>query len=156
MTDVEAEQFGPNAWLVDEMYEQFRADPSSVSDSWREFFDDYRPLTSPPPPPPAPADGAAAAAPTPAPAPAPSTPAPAPAVEGEPIRGAGAAIVANMEAQPRRPDGHSFRDVPAKLLEVNRRVINGYLGRNGRRQGRASPTSSATRSCGPSPTPSRS
>ena len=27
--------FGPNAWLVDEMYEQYRADPSSVSESWR-------------------------------------------------------------------------------------------------------------------------
>src|SRR5436305_15007877 len=34
--------FGPNAWLVDEMYEQFRADPSSVSESWQEFFADYR------------------------------------------------------------------------------------------------------------------
>ena len=35
-------QFGPNAWLVDEMYEQYRADPSSVSESWQEFFADYR------------------------------------------------------------------------------------------------------------------
>ena len=34
---------GTNAWLVDEMYEQFLADPASVSDSWREFFADYRP-----------------------------------------------------------------------------------------------------------------
>src|SRR5205807_334140 len=32
--------FGPNAWLVDEMYEQYRADPSSVSESWRDFFAD--------------------------------------------------------------------------------------------------------------------
>src|SRR5262245_64700630 len=32
---------GPNAWLVDEMYEQYLADPSSVSESWREFFADY-------------------------------------------------------------------------------------------------------------------
>jgi multifunctional 2-oxoglutarate metabolism enzyme len=35
--------FGPNAWLVDDMYEQYRADPSSVSESWREFFTDYVP-----------------------------------------------------------------------------------------------------------------
>src|SRR5207302_3500953 len=35
--------FGPNAWLVDEMYEQFRQDPASVSESWQEFFADYRP-----------------------------------------------------------------------------------------------------------------
>ena len=34
--------FGPNAWLVDDMYDRFLADPDSVSDSWREFFADYR------------------------------------------------------------------------------------------------------------------
>ncbi|MGH9150513.1 MAG: 2-oxoglutarate dehydrogenase E1 subunit family protein, partial [Acidimicrobiales bacterium] len=34
--------FGANAWLVEEMYEQFRANPASVSESWREFFADYR------------------------------------------------------------------------------------------------------------------
>ncbi|HVM01771.1 MAG TPA: hypothetical protein VM263_03800, partial [Acidimicrobiales bacterium] len=34
--------FGPNDWLVDEMYEQYRDDPESVSESWREFFADYR------------------------------------------------------------------------------------------------------------------
>ncbi len=32
---------GPNAWLVDEMYEQYREDPASVSESWQEFFADY-------------------------------------------------------------------------------------------------------------------
>ena len=35
--------FGPNSWLVDEMYEQFRIDPTAVSDTWREFFTDYVP-----------------------------------------------------------------------------------------------------------------
>ncbi|MHB1498536.1 MAG: 2-oxoglutarate dehydrogenase E1 subunit family protein, partial [Acidimicrobiales bacterium] len=35
--------FGPNAWLVDEMFERFRQDPSAVSASWREFFQGYRP-----------------------------------------------------------------------------------------------------------------
>ena len=34
--------FGANAWLVDEMYEQYRTDPSSVSESWRDFFGDER------------------------------------------------------------------------------------------------------------------
>jgi 2-oxoglutarate decarboxylase len=33
---------GPNAWLVDEMYEQFLADPGSVSNSWQDFFADYQ------------------------------------------------------------------------------------------------------------------
>jgi 2-oxoglutarate dehydrogenase complex dehydrogenase (E1) component-like enzyme len=33
--------FGANSWLVEEMYEQFRQDPSLVGESWREFFSDY-------------------------------------------------------------------------------------------------------------------
>jgi multifunctional 2-oxoglutarate metabolism enzyme len=36
-----ATSFGPNAWLVDDMYDQYRRDPSSVSESWQEFFADY-------------------------------------------------------------------------------------------------------------------
>ena len=30
--------FGANDWLVEEMYDQYRRDPSSVSEGWREFF----------------------------------------------------------------------------------------------------------------------
>ena len=45
------------------------------------------------------------------------------------MRGAAARIVANMEASLQVPTATSFREVPAKLLEVNRRIINGYLGR---------------------------
>jgi 2-oxoglutarate dehydrogenase E1 component len=92
---------GPNAWLVDEMYEQYLADPTSVSESWRDFFADYRRdvdhqgpaaparsgngMTTPvagnvagtmaPPAPAAPAP--APAVPAAQPAPAPATPAPA-------------------------------------------------------------------------------
>ena len=43
-----AGSFGPNAWLVDDMYDRSVADPSSVSESWREFFSDYRPAPVPP------------------------------------------------------------------------------------------------------------
>jgi len=123
---------GPNAWMVDEMYEQFRADPSSVSDAWRDFFADYTPekgATT--------ANGGrkpAEPAPEPQPAPAAASPA-APKADtempepGEPIRGVGARIVENMEKSLGVPTATSFRNVPAKLLEVNRAVINGYLGR---------------------------
>ncbi len=149
------------------MYEQYRDNPESVSESWQEFFADYRPeiagapptavtpaAAAAPAPSPAPAPAAtpepaqpAAAAPTaPAPAPAPAasapTPAPAPAPaaaaateaapappEPKPIRGAAARIAANMEASLEVPTATSFRQVPAKLLEVNRSVINGYLKR---------------------------
>jgi len=34
--------FGPNEWLVEEMYEKYLADPSSVDAAWHEFFTDYR------------------------------------------------------------------------------------------------------------------
>ena len=30
---------GVNAWLVDDMYERYRQDPSSVGESWRDFFE---------------------------------------------------------------------------------------------------------------------
>jgi 2-oxoglutarate dehydrogenase E1 component len=43
----------------------------------------------------------------------------------------GARIVENMEASLGVPTATSFRQVPAKLLEVNRKVINGYLTRRG-------------------------
>jgi 2-oxoglutarate decarboxylase len=127
---------GPNEWLVDEMYEQFRADPTSVSESWREFFKDYRSdapvAASPAAAPAAPTSEVVATPDTPKPAAEPATP-PAPvavvAVEPEPLRGASARIVANMERSLEVPTATSFREVPAKLLEVNRKVINGYLGR---------------------------
>jgi 2-oxoglutarate dehydrogenase E1 component len=146
---------GPNAWLVDEMYEQYLANPSSVSEAWREFFADYRRETDPQPTTHGPvgtggaiANGAATTAP-PGPA-APPTPAAKPAagkapakgdgkakggqaddeeVPGQPLRGVAARIVENMEKSLAVPTATSFRDVPAKLLEINRRVMNGYLGR---------------------------
>ncbi len=131
-----SEPLGPNAWLVEEIYDQYRADPSSVSPTWQEFFADYRPPgrpgaaapVAPPAPPPAPAAQSPTFAPpaVPAPAPAPAGPT---APDGDPIRGVGARIVANMEASLAVPTATSFREVPAKLLEINRKVINGYLGR---------------------------
>jgi 2-oxoglutarate decarboxylase len=72
--------FGTNEWLVEEMYQQYLADPSSVDQAWHEFFADYRPGS------PAgsgdrehaPAKGApAAASPKQQPAPVPAAPSPA-------------------------------------------------------------------------------
>jgi 2-oxoglutarate decarboxylase len=123
--------FGPNAWLVDEMYDRYRADPSSVTESWRDFFADYR----------ADGNGSGPAAPAPAPvaaaspaSPAPPAVAPAPAPERpdvRPLRGGAARLVANMEASLAVPTATSARAVPARLLEVNRRVLNGYMARTG-------------------------
>lgn len=142
--------FGANSWLVDEMYAQFLADPQSVSESWQEFFSDYRrageptpSLSAPNPAPTSPSTPAVVPAPAPAQAPAAPSAAASSAVPasvgsdlGEPIRGAGVAIAANMERSLTVPTATSFRNVPAKLLEVNRSVINGYRGRSG--QGKVS------------------
>ncbi|KAA0022534.1 multifunctional oxoglutarate decarboxylase/oxoglutarate dehydrogenase thiamine pyrophosphate-binding subunit/dihydrolipoyllysine-residue succinyltransferase subunit [Antrihabitans cavernicola] len=68
-------QFGQNQWLVEEMYQRFKDDPSSVDASWHEFLTDYNPD--------APVDGgngkseAAAPAKPAAPAPTPRPPVPA-------------------------------------------------------------------------------
>ena len=116
----EAEQIvGQNAWLVDEMHRQYLADPKSVSESWQDFFSDYRPDRVLP-------DQAAPSERLP-PVPEPEeAPEPSP---GAPLRGAAARIARNMEASLAVPTATSFREVPAKLLDVNRRIINGYLGR---------------------------
>src|SRR5918995_429219 len=76
---------GPNAWLVDEMYEQYLDDPSSVSENWRDFFADYKravdhqaPFAAPPsaaPPAAAPEASDLAAAPPATVAPPPAAPA---------------------------------------------------------------------------------
>src|SRR5215471_10481203 len=97
--------FGPNAWLVDDMYDRFLADPESVSESWREFFTDYKPgsvpappqTTSPPQPSePAPSAPSAAATPAAVTARAPTPTVPAATEEATPLRGAASRIVANM------------------------------------------------------------
>ncbi len=36
--------FGPNEWLVDELYERYLNDPGSVDKAWWSFFADYRPV----------------------------------------------------------------------------------------------------------------
>ena len=126
--------FGPNAWLVDDMYDRFLADPDSVSDSWREFFADYRPAPVPAPIP-APAEPhVAAPAQAQAAVPAAAAPVPAPVVEAGDeratvLRGAASRIVANMEASLAVPTATSVRTVPARLLEVNRLILNNQLAR---------------------------
>ncbi len=140
---------GPNSWLVDEMREQYTDNPASVSESWRAYFNGYAgPSVSR-----AAANGAVHAVPTTHSAPAtatdgtasaPAVTAPAPAVvaqkptaapviaaggETSPLRGVASKIVQNMEASLDVPTATSVRDVPAKLLEVQRSIINNHLKR---------------------------
>ena len=129
---------GQNAWLIEEMFARYQADPESVSAGWRDFFADYRshiPEGAPP-------EQESPSAPPTGPAAVPSRSDLAPAVEapptGEVLRGPGARLAANMEASLAVPVATSFREIPAKLLDVNRLVINGHLRRT--RGGRVSYT----------------
>ena len=108
-----AGRFGPNAWLVDDLYERYLADPESVAPSWREFFSDYQ----------------RAPRAHPAAAPAPSTPAPASEAPVA-LRGAALAIATNMTASLEVPTATSVRTVPARLLEINRALMNEHLSRS--------------------------
>ena len=121
-------ELGPNEGMVDEMYRLFQENPQAVSEGWRDFFADYKPS--------GPLQPTAAAT-----AAAPSTPA-VPAARGngrspvvlagekpETLRGAAARVVDNMEASLEVPTATSVRAVPAKLLEVNRQILNNHLAR---------------------------
>src|SRR4029453_18541751 len=37
--------FGPNEWIVEDMYQRYLADPGGVDPAWHEFFADYKPFT---------------------------------------------------------------------------------------------------------------
>jgi multifunctional 2-oxoglutarate metabolism enzyme len=129
--------FGPNEWLVDELYQRYLADPGSVDMAWWNFFADYGPPAgvagiAPAPPagnaaaapattgsaPPAGAPAAAPAAPTPtAPAsgPAPASPAAARPASGERPSGVPAAAppASGAPAPGAAPSGASASGAPA-------------------------------------------
>ncbi len=100
--------FGPNEWLVDELYEQYTKDRNSVDRAWWDFFKDYTPgegalgrdaaaaakRATAAAPPPRPTNGAGTHAPAKAPTPA-AGPAPAPATRP-------AAPAARRRARPHR------------------------------------------------------
>ena len=103
------------------MYDRFLDDPTSVAESWREFFVDYQRSTLP----------AVTTAVLPNAAP---TARPASAEAGErdvtPLRGASARIVSNMNASLSVPTATSVRSVSARLLEINRAALNEALARS--------------------------
>ncbi|HUG86004.1 MAG TPA: multifunctional oxoglutarate decarboxylase/oxoglutarate dehydrogenase thiamine pyrophosphate-binding subunit/dihydrolipoyllysine-residue succinyltransferase subunit [Euzebya sp.] len=145
--------FGANAWIVEELYRDFLTNPSSVPESWHDFFADYVPPHWAGVAPPATSPDAATrgevttrngsvpdattSAPAPAAAPqqAKDKPSPKPPTEvsipegSQRLRGVSAAIAANMETSLAVPTATSLREVPAKLLEVNRKILNNQLKR---------------------------
>lgn len=121
--------FGPNEWLVDEIYQQFIADKSSVDPAWWEFFEGYSPSEQSP----LKAPKSAVAVPIAEPQAVPTSGATS-AIETTALKGPAARVVTNMEASLKVPTATSVRSVPAKLLIDNRVVINNHLtrGRGGK------------------------
>lgn len=135
-----AENFGANASYVEGLLARYQSNPQSVDDSWRDFFGQLLSGRNP-----AETTSGSAAAAKPAPEPAKvETEAPAsvkptaPSVtvgeytEVRPLTGAAKKIVENMELSLAVPTATTFRNVPVKLLEENRRIINERLAETGR------------------------
>lgn len=151
--------FGPNEWLVDELYSKYLEDPNSVDKAWWNFFADYKPESAAGAPTgdrtqksteparaaaPATTDQGAAPPPTKPdtkadsgtrpverPATRPARPAPPIPEDAERVRlrGAAARTATNMDASLAVPTATSVRAVPAKALIDNRIVINNHLRR---------------------------
>jgi 2-oxoglutarate dehydrogenase E1 component len=111
--------FGPNVWLIDEMYRQYLESPDSVADSWRDFFTDYQPTTL------TMEDNTVKEEKTE------EKPEKSEkqdlGLEIELLRGFAARIVENMESSLTVPTATSTRIIPVKVLEENRRIINQQL-----------------------------
>ncbi|MEU6962120.1 multifunctional oxoglutarate decarboxylase/oxoglutarate dehydrogenase thiamine pyrophosphate-binding subunit/dihydrolipoyllysine-residue succinyltransferase subunit [Streptomyces chrestomyceticus] len=90
-----AAAFGPNEWLVDEIYQQYLQDPNSVDRAWWDFFADYKPGAGASTP-------AAASEGSPA-APASGTPQAAPAAPSAPAAPAAPKAAAPAAQQPAAP-----------------------------------------------------
>ena len=126
MDEIERDAFGPNMWVVDEMFRRYQENPKAVSESWQEFFEDYSPGGA--------MKSQGAETPTSVSS-APSRPQEEtraePPEDATPLRGAAARIAENMAASLAVPTATSVRTIPAKLLEENRRIINRYLAERG-------------------------
>ncbi|HEX3100969.1 MAG TPA: 2-oxo acid dehydrogenase subunit E2, partial [Pyrinomonadaceae bacterium] len=125
------ENFGSNATYVEGLLERYKTDPKLVDESWQAYFSDLLNGSVP--------AGAASNGQAAAPQPVVETPvakAPAATVlaadtESKPITGVAKKIVENMEQSLTVPVATSFRNIPVKVLEENRRIINEHLAAQG-------------------------
>jgi 2-oxoglutarate dehydrogenase E1 component len=127
--------FGENASYVADLLARYRANPASVDADWQAFFRERLAEAEPAPAAARPAERSVPAEPAPAlPSPRPSNlsaagrePTAAPeSQKPEPLRGAALRIAQNMEESLHVPTATSQRQIPVKLLEENRRLINEY------------------------------
>ncbi len=130
----ETERFGLNATYVEALRDQWERDPQSVTEEWRTYFSENvspveqaAPKKSDPGLIPSRDEVFAKEAPKNGTAPHPPAVAPRPEDELETLRGIAAKIAENMDASVAMPTATSTRQMPVKVLDENRRVINSYL-----------------------------
>ncbi|WP_233495709.1 multifunctional oxoglutarate decarboxylase/oxoglutarate dehydrogenase thiamine pyrophosphate-binding subunit/dihydrolipoyllysine-residue succinyltransferase subunit [Geodermatophilus sp. TF02-6] len=143
--------FGTNEWLVEEMYQQYLADPASVDQAWHEFFADYRPGS----PVAASDDRDAPAADGASPAPEEtSEAAPAPAVrEATPAASATATAPTDRPAPDRQPPT-SGPTPPSRATRVEERTEDTVVDRAAERTAQQRPAAPApTPAAAPTPQP---
>ncbi|MEO8573168.1 MAG: multifunctional oxoglutarate decarboxylase/oxoglutarate dehydrogenase thiamine pyrophosphate-binding subunit/dihydrolipoyllysine-residue succinyltransferase subunit [Pyrinomonadaceae bacterium] len=139
-----AENFGANASYVEGLYTRFQSDPTAVDESWQKYFGEMlgangsaavasqeTAATTPENRTPLPQAETPAAVSAPAAAEKKTTSVPADA-EVRALTGAAKKIVENMEQSLTVPTATSFRNIPVKLLEENRRIINEHMQAAGR------------------------
>lgn len=123
------DNFGSNASYVEGLLARYKSDAKSVDESWQVYFADLlsgrSPATEPAKVQPA---AATPVAESKAPAPIVLSPDTVPV----PLTGVSKKIVENMEASLTVPTATSFRTIPVKVLEENRRIINEHLASRGR------------------------
>ena len=144
LTEFFNENFGSNATYVEGLLERYKTDPTLVDESWQTYFGDLlnggvpsdgsktgstgsikaetRPVGSVP---------NAEQKPIKPEAKPPVTVPLAADTEPKPITGVGKKIVENMELSLTVPTATSFRNIPVKVLEENRRIINEHLAAQG-------------------------
>jgi 2-oxoglutarate decarboxylase len=108
-------QSGVNAWLEEELLQQYHHDRASVDADWKNIFDhDAQPHSN----------GVNRVAIPTAIVPAPHEPVLTGSEELMPLRGAAARIAENMALSASIPLATSQRIVPVKVIDENRRLIN--------------------------------
>jgi 2-oxoglutarate dehydrogenase E1 component len=138
--------FGPNSALVEELYNQYKDDPNSVPNHWRQYFDEVEGVERAEEP-----KSEAQTAGNGAPTSAASAPAPKQQQEVqtsearqkkddrevsipagaslEKITGVSSKIVQNMDESLEVPTATSVRSMPVKMLIEDRDIINRHLAR---------------------------
>src|SRR5437868_2453447 len=108
-------QSGINAWLEEELLQQYQRDRTSVDPLWKNVFEHNGSASN----------GSAANV---ALKPAPAAPVISGAEELMPLRGAPARLAANMASSVTIPLATSQRVIPVKVVDENRRLINHHRG----------------------------